>query len=402
MAFAMLIKSASMNSDRSSGRTRAFTLVELLVVIAIIAILAALLLPVLDKSEMSGKRVWCINNQSQFGLAFHTFANDHSGKFPMAVSTNEGGSMEYVESGFDSGPTFYTAFRHFQVLSNELVFSRILICPTDLRGASSNFPSLQNDNLSYFIGVDSTFDKPESILAGDRNLVTNAWSQPTILGYGGASSLSWSWDMHQHKGDILFADGHVEQWNDYSFGAGANGVPGNQKFFLPTVTPVDGNSYANASQGSGYSGGGPGSSTSGNAQSFSGNSSPSAQQSVSSRNNQQPTLSDNMNNRLGSRAANSEPARPSDSGNIPTAASAASSAVSAPADPDGMSDFNRNLTRTLRHAVAWGYFWLWLLLLLYLAYRYWKWQRKRDAKLQAEMARRFPGPSDTNIDDSTG
>lgn len=366
MAFVMLSKSAGMKWNPCSGRTRAFTLVELLTVIAIIAILAALLLPVLDKSESRGKRVFCINNLSQVGLAFHSFSNDHSGKFPMALSTNDGGSLEYVESGFNSGPMFYTAFHHFQVLSNELVFPRSLICPTDLRPEATNFPSLQNDNLSYFVGVTATFDKPESILAGDRNLATNSWSQQTILGYGLASSLSWTWELHQHKGDVLFADGHVEQWNDYSFGSGANEGPANQSFFLPSVSPVDNNSFANSSRGSSYGSGGHGNSASGGAPSNSGNSSPSvpARQNTSLPNESQPSISSSDNNSIDTGRANStsDASRNSDS---------------------GMSDFNRKLTRTLQHDMAWGYFWLWVLFMLYAAYRAWKWyQRKREVKLR--------------------
>jgi prepilin-type processing-associated H-X9-DG protein/prepilin-type N-terminal cleavage/methylation domain-containing protein len=400
-----------MNSDPCSGQTRAFTLVELLTVIAIIAILAALLLPVLDKSEMSGKRAWCINNLTQIGLAFHSFANDHGGKFPMAISTNEGGSLEYVESGFNSGPTFYTAYYHFLVLSNELVFPRILICQTDLRIAATNFPSLQNENLSYFAGVNATFDKPESVLAGDRNLATNSWSQPTILGYSPASSLSWTWEMHQHKGNILFADGHVEQWNDYSLGSGANEVPGNQSFFLPSVIPAE-NPYANTSQGSGNGGsgdgsgsddtGGHGNSASGSMPSSSGNSSPSAQQNASSPNNRQPSFSYNVNNPLGSRTADSKPAVPSDTANPPPAASQANAPGEVTGDSDsGMSDFNRELTRRLQHDVVWGYFLLWLLLLLYVSYRIWRWCQKRDAKLRAEMARRIPHQYDEDGEDSS-
>jgi prepilin-type N-terminal cleavage/methylation domain-containing protein len=95
-----------MNLFVVNPRTRAFTLVEMLVVIAIIGILAAVLLPVLNKGQKSGQRAFCENSLQQMGLAFHDFANDHSGKFPMAVSTNEGGSLEYVQEGFNAGEIF--------------------------------------------------------------------------------------------------------------------------------------------------------------------------------------------------------------------------------------------------------------------------------------------------------
>ena len=103
----------------------------------------------------------CVNDLGQVGLAFHTFSNDHNGKYPMAISTNDGGSLEYVEGGFAAGSEFYTAFRNFQPLSNALVHPEMLICPTDWRMAT-NFEALQNCNLSYFVGVEATFDKPGS------------------------------------------------------------------------------------------------------------------------------------------------------------------------------------------------------------------------------------------------
>ena len=56
--------------------TKAFTLPELLVSIAIIAILAALLLPVLSRAQASGKRTACLNNLKQIAAGVHMYAGD--------------------------------------------------------------------------------------------------------------------------------------------------------------------------------------------------------------------------------------------------------------------------------------------------------------------------------------
>jgi prepilin-type N-terminal cleavage/methylation domain-containing protein/prepilin-type processing-associated H-X9-DG protein len=65
----------------SSGR-RGFTLIELLVVIAIIAILAAILVPVLASAQARARKIQCVNNNHEVADAMLIYVSDNKGTFP--------------------------------------------------------------------------------------------------------------------------------------------------------------------------------------------------------------------------------------------------------------------------------------------------------------------------------
>lgn len=61
------------------AKNRAFTLIELLVVIAIIGILAAMLLPALNRGRMKARTTACAVNEKQWAVIFDMYASDYNG-----------------------------------------------------------------------------------------------------------------------------------------------------------------------------------------------------------------------------------------------------------------------------------------------------------------------------------
>ncbi|HEV2453068.1 MAG TPA: prepilin-type N-terminal cleavage/methylation domain-containing protein [Verrucomicrobiae bacterium] len=108
---------------REPAKVRAFTLVELLVVIAIIAILAALLLPAVSKSEEQARVTQCINNMRQLALGWVIYANDDNDWLVHNWIPGSGSPPSWCQGNIQANPTDITG------ITNGLLFSYVRDIP---------------------------------------------------------------------------------------------------------------------------------------------------------------------------------------------------------------------------------------------------------------------------------
>jgi len=191
----------------SNQRAIAMTMVEAVVVIALLALLVAMILPTLDHTGRS-PRIPCLNNLKEIGTAYRVWAQDNDDKYPMQVAVKNGGAMELVAAG--------NVAACFQVMSNQLSTPKILICPTDTnRIAATNFAiGFNNDNISYFVGLDADQTNPRMFLSGDDNFaIGGAPVKSGLLQLWTNAPVTWTAARHKFAGNIGLADGSVYQVN---------------------------------------------------------------------------------------------------------------------------------------------------------------------------------------------
>jgi len=212
-------------------RERGLTLVEVLVISAVLIVLTSLLWPSIAEPREPRQRIQCIHNLKQIGLATRVWEGDHGDKYPWSVPGTNGGTMDFI-----SGPN---AWRHFQVMSNELSTPKVLLCPADdsRRVAATNFNFMNNSNVSYFVGIDAPETNPQSLLFGDR--ITNGTPiRNGILELTTNSPTGWTAEIHRKVGNIVLADGSVQQvsQNGLRQTLASTGAVTN-RLLLPVLTP---------------------------------------------------------------------------------------------------------------------------------------------------------------------
>lgn len=145
-------------------RRSAFTLIELLVVIAIIAILAAILLPVLNHARIMSEGMRCIANLRQINTGFLMYCNDDSDWVPVSHSTTAdtevtnwvAGVMTYGYTGSTNAPLLVNPV--YSQLANFVQNPKVYRCPLDQSSYQANLqgaPRVRSYAMNGLIGVDN-------------------------------------------------------------------------------------------------------------------------------------------------------------------------------------------------------------------------------------------------------
>lgn len=249
-------------------RRRAFTLVELLIVIAIIAILAAILLPVLHQAELRGETAACIAHQKQLCAAWVMYSNDNNDGTVGNNWNNEqnwtiyhgklspSGTLRYptnwISGWMDpsgSSPNGTLADGEADNTNDDLLIDpsyasmgdyvknrQIFICPACIvkvygnlgGGSGRTYNQIRSVSMNCWVGYTSDPPGETSYRQFQKNTQITAGISPADLFVfmeergesiddgsfetqeGDNTIANWPTDYHNNAATVGFADGHVE------------------------------------------------------------------------------------------------------------------------------------------------------------------------------------------------
>jgi prepilin-type N-terminal cleavage/methylation domain-containing protein/prepilin-type processing-associated H-X9-DG protein len=249
-------------NDLSSLRTKtprgAFTLIELLVVIAIIAILAAILLPVLDQAKQRAVTTECLNNYKQLQVCYLMYIQDNNDKLPLNFTDDPlTGNWIYGDAQTDPNTTN---------IENGVLYQynqqyRIYACPANTKtvlisegfGKSITVPQYRTCSINYMLGGndssqangpwyesrampehDSYWKNTQLVTRTSQTFVFDEEAQTTLgdgeFGvYPMANPMENIWwnvpaNRHNNGANFSFDDGHCEYWKWHGSAVPANNL----------------------------------------------------------------------------------------------------------------------------------------------------------------------------------
>jgi prepilin-type N-terminal cleavage/methylation domain-containing protein len=228
---------------------KGFTLVELLMVIAIIAILAALLLPMISAARSKARVTTCMSNLRQISLGVRMYSDDSNDASPSAgpaaaTSTNVvslySGYKEFMKNYVGVKGVSSSRDKLFACPADTFYPNFITNGPLPLHYVQESFHDVPFSSFSSYMfnggdNVTRKFEKFEVTLPGLSGIKLSSIRHParTVLVAEYSAAVPWSWHepspglmFNDAKKVVSFVDGHVSYikiyWDSTPYAGGTS------------------------------------------------------------------------------------------------------------------------------------------------------------------------------------